>query len=323
MRLSDLSLLAFLYDSSRDEVEDQFGQGSGSKAEDLSYRFGVELNRNRAAGLAAVAPAGEALNTHTYTPDGDLTNDYLVSRLEKTLRLNPQLSSTSTESGSDSDGVSTSSHSYSCPDAESGWHCLGRTHQEEDRDPYGQIEKFVRGAKAQDENNSTLDYFSFEVQQTITPGISDTLNWSDWQNDYIYRMVDFRNENGLELVKHGPDTQGGNDSSGFEAGVSVGITSSEVGVGGNLGWSWSTTYSHTKIKENTDVTDEQTSHEYNFKMGETVAKNSMDGYPGYRVDVNNGTDVVRYYHETDWRWVKNCGWFCTDHHTYGDGEWYA
>lgn len=276
-------------------------------AADIDARFGVDIPVGNEKYLSALVPRGGKINTHLYGRDKPLTNDYLLSKISKTFALNRS--------------TATTSDSYDCPDAEDGWKCIGRTHDEDAHDPYGQREYFVWGAKADSEDNDSLDYFAWEVQQTIVPGTEEY--GSNWQNSEIRRMADFPDSQGQQMAKHGPDTQGGHSTTGVSVDVSVGLPKS---VGGNLGFNWSETYNHTKITEDLDTSDESATHEYDFKKNKKVAKHSKSGYPGYRLDVDNNTDTVEYYYENVWWWIKDNGWRSDEHHSEkwsGESVWTA
>lgn len=243
------------------------------------------------------------INTDVYATNRERTNEFVLEKMDKTLTQ-------------DSGDVSTSSHSYSCPDADGGWHCLGRSHYEADVDPYGQVEKYVWGVYAVSEDDPYYDYYAWKVQQTSTPGTA--LGWSGYQNDFLWRDIDFRDY--YDLAKHGPDTTDGSSSEGFSVGVSVGAKS----VSGDLGYSWSTSYSHTKVSETVDLTAEKARHRYDFQKDESVAKYTVSGYPGYRIDVSDGTSTVYYDQENKWQWVEP-HWYGDDtyyyYRVYGDGQW--
>lgn len=301
---ADDALFATLYDVAPSDAATLARNDDLTKADDLSsFRFGTEYLQNDDPGMAVASPVGDVINTDVYATNQERTREFVFEKMDKTLRQ-------------DSGDVGTSDHSYSCPDADSGWHCLGRSHYEKDVSPYGQLEKYVWGAYAVSEDDPYYDYYAWKVQQTSTPGIA--LGWSDYQNNFIWREVDFRNY--YDLAKHGPDTTDGSSSSGFSVGVSVGAKS----VSADLGYSWSTTYSHTKIEEVIDLTYEIARHKHDFKLGESVAKNTVSGYPGYRIDVDDGTSTVYYDHDNKWRWTDPCWWCGDDHYTYrlyGDGQW--
>ena len=301
---ADDALFALLYDVAPSDATTLARDDGLAKAADLSsFRFGTEYLQNDDPGLAIASPVGAVINTDVYGTSRERTNEFVLEKMDKTL-------------AQDSDDVSTSTHSYSCPDAEGGWHCLGRHHYEKDVDKYGQVEYYVWGAFAVDEDDSNLDYYAWKVQQTSTPGTA--LGWSGYQNEFLWRDVNFRDH--YDLAKHGPDTTDGKSSSGFTARVSIGATN----VSANLGYNWSTTYSHTKIGETIDLTAENARHRYDFKTGESVAKNTVSGYPGYRIDVGEGTSTVYYDHNNKWRWIEPDTWSGDDtyyYRVYGDGQW--
>ncbi len=204
---------------------------------------------------------------------------------------------------------------YTCPDSEDGWNCLGRSHEEKGLAEHGQIEKFAWGAKATNETDPNYDYFSWKTKLSMTPG--KALERSDWMNDCVLRTVDFEDE----LAKHGPPSTSGSSTSSF----SVGVSSSGPEVGGNLGWGWSTTHSHTNIEETIDLVGEKATHKYDLKFGENVSETTFNAYPGYRVDPADGTNTANYSYETDWSF-RDHHWYGDDtykYHMYGDGTWTA
>lgn len=290
------TLMSTLYDVSKDQAVEAARRGQLTKPRDIQYTFGTETEENTSSYVTAAYPHEEPnrINTQRYQTNREKSNEYVLTKIDHTFRLNA-------DHASSSDSVSISSHSAACESAQESWHCLGRTYLQKDYSPYGQIERWVWGAKA-NETDTRKDYYAWKVKQQITPGIA--LGWSQWQNNLVERMVDFNDTH--KIPKHGPPTTDGSTSSSFSVGVNVGISSDpSVGLGGNLGWSWSNTYSHTKISEIIDSSAKKATHRHQLSKGKLVAQNTFNGYPGYQTEVPNNTSTVSHAHENVWKWVRD------------------
>ncbi|WP_227375131.1 hypothetical protein [Haladaptatus halobius] len=168
-----------LYDVRPSKAADAATSSALEKPADLSAIFGVKYDRNAPASVAVAWPRGGAIDTHQYRTDSP-SRSYVLSRIDGTFELG---GATSTPTSS------ATTMAYTCPDAESGWDCLGRSHEEKDLNEHGQIEKFVWGAKAANETDPNRDYFSWKTKLSMTPG--KALGRSDWMNDYVLRTMDF------------------------------------------------------------------------------------------------------------------------------------
>jgi hypothetical protein len=176
---ADDALVSLLYDVRPSKAADAATSSALEKPADLSVSFGVEYDRNAPASVAVAWPRGGAIDTHQYRTDSP-SRSYVLSRIDGTFELG---GATSTPTS----GATTMA--YTCPDAESGWDCLGRSHEEKDLNEHGQIEKFVWVAKAANETDPNRDYFSWKTKLSMTPG--KALGRSDWMNDYVLRTMDF------------------------------------------------------------------------------------------------------------------------------------
>jgi hypothetical protein len=290
------TLMSMLYDVSKDRAAEAARQGQLTKPRDIQYTFGTETEESTSSYVTAAYPLEEPnrINTQRYQTNRERSNKYVLSKIDHTFRLNAS-------HGASSDSVSIASHSAACESAQASWHCLGRTYLQKDYSPYGQIERWVWGAKAT-ETDTRKDYYAWKVKQQTTPGIA--LGWSQWQNNLVERIVDFNDTH--KIPKHGPPTTDGSSTSSFTVGVNVGITSDpSVGLGGNLGWGWSNTYGHTKISEIIDSSTKRATHRHELSKGKLVAKNTFNAYPGYQIEVPNNTSTVSHGHENKWKWVRD------------------
>jgi hypothetical protein len=121
--------------------------GEPAKMSDVSMSFGLEYEPADDAYIAALSPRGSVLDMHVYRTD-DPTTEFALSRVGRTLQLRPDIATHAAEGTTDAttDGATTDdvgTTAYTCPNAESGWNCLGRSHTEKDLNEHGPIEKFV------------------------------------------------------------------------------------------------------------------------------------------------------------------------------------
>jgi hypothetical protein len=205
-------------------------------------------------------------------------------------------------------------------DDKDDWYCMPTKETGDKVCPYGDYSKEVYGGKAQDTNDNT-DYFSFETRDKITAGQADILGCDgSWEANFFDRVVNF--EDG-SLERWGPTSTTSDYTTSESLSFTIGSDSVASITGG---WSHSVSESGVKVTaaSDTEGSDEQIDHHYEFKNGGNVASSSFVGWIGNSIDVAEGTSSVSYVYDDKWAYRENCGWYCTNNkefRDYGTAYW--
>jgi hypothetical protein len=289
-------LVATLGGVTPDEAAEQVGSGVG-KADDLDRSWGIEYAGDSDVTLAFVR--GSAVDTHLYGY-GQGT-DGLTRSLKRTMTRREQYD------------AATSSDLTTTATCASGWDCLGESHAEGNKQPYGAYEKWVKARYAQDDDPNN-GYFSWRADQSATPGVAYDSWDSNYENTELFRVMNFPDHD--ELRKHGPDSTEGSTT----VGVSVGLDAGTSGISGGINWSWSRSVPDVTISETIDFTEERAEHRWDINSG-APRTSTYTASPGYQVQVDESETSASYKFDSRWTWSDL--WDEWTYKRYGDGEWNA
>lgn len=333
---ADDMLVSTVFDEPRSEAGDTALAGGLTKPDDISRSVGIEYGQ-RTAHATALVPGAESAAVHQFRTTNGYSDELFLRSIDNTLARHAGGPAASQRFGAgDSPGANSSISmdegededeeffDDTCPTHTGGdWTCVGLSRSIDDYEPYGQTEKEVACAKGQDDNSS-LDWFTLEGTKYITPGYTLNSDYDNWRNDKMYRMKDFDDEHSIDWD---PQNTSGSTSESTSLNLDVSVSSSDAGVTGGLAHSWSHDYPNVNIDTTYNITDTRIEHTFIYDNNTDIDKNSLQEDLGTTLEIEgDGVSSIDYGFEDFWRFVNNCGWFCTNYEKrteLGTAFWYV